>query len=314
MDVIQVLSGANIEHTTWRTIILDFRLPKSLTAILAGSALAVSGLQMQTLFRNPLADPFILGVSSGASLGVAMILLNAGAAGSFLLSGLGYFGNLGIAGAASLGAAFVLGLVLLVARRTHSTLVLLILGLMLSYITGAIVSLLFYFSIHERIQAYIAWSFGSFAGVTWSEMRIMAPSILVGLGMALMAPKPLNALLLGESYAQSMGLNIRKTRLRIIISTSLLAGVVTAFCGPISFLGLAVPHICRGLFQTSDHRILIPLSCLLGAILALFADLATQMPNTQVILPLNVITSLIGAPIVIWVLLTQYHLRAEAKV
>ena len=311
-DVISVLAGQAVENSAWTTIVLDFRLPKALTALLAGFALATSGLQMQTFFRNPLADPYILGVSSGASLGVALMLLNAGAAGSFLLSGLGMLGSLGVAFAACLGAGLVMGIMLIVSRRGRSVLLLLILGIMFSYMTGALVSLLFYFSSPERIQAYLVWSFGSFGGTTWQEIKVMAPLVALGLLVTFLLSKPLNALLLGEMYARSMGVNVERTRFSVIASTSLLAGAVTAFCGPIAFLGLAVPHLARGLFKTSDHRILVPACGLLGACLGLAADVASQLPGANVILPLNAVMSLIGAPAVIWVLLRQYRLKGDS--
>jgi iron complex transport system permease protein len=313
-DILHILIGQRAAHYPWSVIILNFRLPKALTAILAGSALAISGLQMQTLFRNPLADPFILGVSAGASLGAAIVVLAIGTTGTLLLAGLGLSGDFSLASAASFGAASVLVLVLLVSKGARSSLTLLILGLMFNYITTGIVSLLFYFSIPERLQTYLAWTFGSFGGVTWGQLVVMAPVIVLGIFIAYLLPKQLNVMMLGETYARSMGLNVRRTRLWIIISASMLAGTVTAFCGPIGFLGIAVPHLCRGFFNTSDHRLLIPASTLLGAILALLADLAAQMPGSQYVLPLNAVTSLLGAPVVIWVLLRQPNLQAGGMV
>ena len=308
-DIFLILLGGEPERGTWTNIVLKFRLPKAMTAVLAGSALAVSGLQMQTLFRNPLAGPFVLGINAGASLGVAVVVLAAGTAGATLLAGLGALGDLSVVVAASLGSATVLGLVLLVARRVQSSMTLLILGLMFGYATGALVSLLLYFSIAERIQAYINWTFGSFGNVTWSQMKILAPAVIFGLLIAHFSAKPLNALLLGETYARSMGLTVRWARFWIITSASILAGAVTAFCGPIAFLGVAVPHLCRSLFNTSDHRILIPATIMMGAILALVADLVAQLPGQQTILPLNAVTALIGAPIVTWIILRQRNLR-----
>ncbi len=213
--------------------------------------------------------------------------------------------------AASAGAALVLGLVLLISHRVEGTTTLLILGLMIGYVTSALVSLLLYFSIAERIQAYIAWTFGSFGGVTWNQMRLLAPVVIGGLGIAYVMAKPLNALLLGEGYARSMGLNIRRARRWIILSAALLAGVVTAFCGPIGFLGVAVPHLCRSLLHTADHRSLIPASAILGATLALLADLIAAMPGSQTVLPLNSVTALLGAPVVIWVILRQRRLSSS---
>jgi len=309
-DILTILVGGEPARATWTTIVFDFRLPKALTALLAGAALAVSGLQMQTLFRNPLADSYVLGVSSGASLGVALVVLSVGTTGSILMAGIGLLGDVGLAVAAFVGAALILLLVMLVAARVQSVMTLLILGLMFGYATGALVSLLLYFSITERIQAYVNWTFGSFGGVTWSQMAIFAPMILVGLGGVFFLGKPLNALLLGEAYAHSMGLNVRRARLWIILTTALLAGAVTAFCGPIAFLGIAVPHLCRGLFGTSDHRILIPGAVMLGGVVALLADLIAQVPGSQIILPLNAVTALIGAPVVIAIILRRRNLRS----
>jgi iron complex transport system permease protein len=307
-EIITVLTGGEPTRASWRSIVLNHRLPKALTASLAGAALAVAGLQMQTLFRNPLAGPFVLGINSGASLGVALVVLTVGVAqGSALslLASLGLAGNLGVVFAASMGSALVMGLVLLIARHVRGTVTLLILGMMIGYATGAIVSVLLYFSIAEFIQVYINWTFGSFSGVTWAKMEVFAPAIITGIAIAYVLAKPLNALLLGESYARSMGLHIRRTRFWIIASASVLAGAVTAFCGPIGFIGIAVPHLCRSLFNTSDHRILMPTVTLMGAVLALITDLIAQMPGSQTVLPLNAVTSLIGAPIVIWVILRQ---------
>jgi iron complex transport system permease protein len=310
-QIVTILLGGEAARATWSTIVLDFRLPKALTALLAGAALGVSGLQMQTLFRNPLADPFVLGISSGASLGVALVVLSVGTTGALLLAGLGLVGDFGLTLAAVIGAACTLLLVLLVAARVQSMMTLLIVGLMFGYATGALVSLLLYFSIAERIQTYINWTFGSFGGVTWRQIPIFMPVVLLGLAGAFALSKPLNALLLGDVYAQSMGLNVRRARLGIIVSTALLAGSVTAFCGPIGFLGIAVPHLCRGLLHTADHRLLIPATVLLGGTLALLADLIAQVPGHQIVLPLNAVTALLGAPVVIWVILRRAGVRAS---
>lgn len=311
-EVMAALGGGDVEREAWKTIIIQFRFPKAITAMLSGAALAVSGLQMQTLFRNPLADPFVLGVSSGASLGVALIVLGGGAVGmSTLLADMNLFRSLGVVGAASVGAAFVFGVIFLISRRIQSIVTLLILGLMFGYLTGAIVSILMYFSIPEQIQAYINWTYGSFGGISWQQMPIFVSVILVGLAIAQLSAKPLNALLLGENYARSMGLNVSHARYWIIGSTSLLAGTVTAFCGPIAFLGLAVPHLARNLLNTSEHRILLPAVMLLGSILALTFDLIAQLPGSTYVLPLNAVTALLGAPTVIWVLLSRQRLRVS---
>ncbi|MCX7595430.1 MAG: iron ABC transporter permease [Fischerella sp.] len=305
-QVITVLLGEQPEKSAWTTIILKFRLPKALTATLAGAALGVSGLQMQTLFRNPLAGPFVLGISSGASLGVALVLLTASATGTATyLKDLGVWGDFGLVIAASLGAASSLAIMLVVSRRLQDTMTLLILGLLFGYATTSIVSIFLQFSSKERIQSYLLWTFGSFAGVTWRQMIILAPTIVLALFAALLLSKPLNALLLGESYARSLGLTVQKARFSIISSASILAGAITAFCGPIAFLGVAIPHLCRNLFNTSDHRVLIPAVMIMGAILALIADLLAQLPGSQITLPLNAVTALIGTPVVTWVIVRR---------
>ncbi|MBO1054982.1 MAG: iron ABC transporter permease, partial [Dolichospermum sp. JUN01] len=261
--------------------------------------------QMQTLFKNPLAGPFVLGISSGASLGVALVLLTASVTVPTLLTDLGIIGDFSLVIAASFGAASVLGLMLVVSRRVQDTMTLLILGLLFGYATSAMVSILLQFSSKEQIQSYIMWTFGSFTGVTWQQLAILTPVICLGLLIALLQSKSLNVLLLGESYARSLGLIVQKTRFSVITSASILAGAITAFCGPIAFLGVAIPHLCRSLFNTSDHRILIPSVIIMGAILALFADLVSQVLISQMVLPLNAITALIGTPVVTWVILQR---------
>ena len=309
-QIVTILFGGTAERASWATIVLKFRLPKAITAALAGAALAASGLQMQTLFRNPLADPFVLGISSGASLGVALVVLVAGVAGgSSLLAGVSLVGDVSLAFASIIGSTLVLLLVMAVSRRVQSTMTLLILGLLFGYATSALVSVLLYFSIAERIQAYISWTFGSFGGVTWSQLQIFGPVVVVALILSHLLVKPLNAFLLGETYARSMGLNVGLARLGVITTSSSLAGIVTAFCGPIGFLGVAVPHLCRSLFGTSDHRVLLPAVTLMGGILALGADLLAQLPGSQLTLPLNAVTALLGAPVVAWVILRQRNLR-----
>ncbi|MDF5712052.1 MAG: iron ABC transporter permease [Nostoc sp. S4] len=304
-EVIKILLGQEPEKVTWTHIILKFRLPKALTATLAGAALGVSGLQMQTLFKNPLAGPFVLGISSGASLGVALVVLTASATTPTLLADLGIISDFGLVIAASLGAASVLGMMLVVSRRVQDTMTLLILGLLFGYAISAIVSILLQFSSKERIQSYIMWTFGSFAGVTWKQLVVLIPVILLSLLGALLQSKSLNALLLGESYARSLGLTVEKARFSIITIASILAGAITAFCGPIAFLGVAIPHLCRSLFNTSDHRMLIPSVIIMGAILALIADLFSQLAVSQMVLPLNAVTALIGTPVVTWVILRR---------
>lgn len=308
-DVVAVLRGGEASKSAWQTIILDYRLPQAMTAILAGAALAISGLLMQTLFRNPLADPFILGISSGASLGVAIVVLMVGSVTTTLLTGLTFIGDLGLAVAASIGSGIVMLIVILVARRVASGMTLLILGLLFSYLTSAVVSLLLYFSIPERIQAYINWTFGSYSSVTWDQLFIMLPTVFVGLTAAFLMCKPLNLLLLGEDYAWSMGVNTKRLRLGIVLTASILAGTVTAFCGPIGFIGIAVPHLCRSLFNTSDHRLLIPGAILTGAVVSIGASLVASLPGSNIVLPINAVTAFIGAPVVIWVILNRRNLK-----
>jgi iron complex transport system permease protein len=288
--------------------VLDFRLPEALTALLSGAALAVAGLLMQTIFRNPLADPFVLGVSSGASLGVGIVLLAVAPAGVALTENLGLSGHALVVFAATLGSATVLFFILLLARRMD-VMSLLILGLMISYAVGAFVSILMFFSMPEKLQSFLTWSFGQFGNVTWGQMPVFLPVILLGICLSLFISKPLDALLLGEEYAHSLGTNVKRMRYVSLALASILAGSVTGFCGPIGFLGIAAPHLCRFLFQTSQHRLLIPSSLMMGAILALAADLIAKAPGFDTVLPLNAITALFGAPIIIVALVKQRNLR-----
>lgn len=302
-DTIRTLVGGEIDNTSWRYILIDYRLPKMFTAILVGGGLAVSGLLMQTLFRNPLAGPFVLGISSGASLGAALLLM-----GGSLLSGLAAFkmvNDVSLAIAASLGSFLVLAIVMLVANKVKDTMALLIIGLMFGSITAAIASVLAYFSNAEQLQRFIFWSYGSVGNLSWSQLGILASIVFVGLLITVLVLKSLNAFLLGEQYAKSLGIAIRKSRVFIIIATGVLAGGITAFAGPIAFVGLAVPHLTRQLFHTMDHRILLPAVFLYGAILMLLCDTIAQLPNAASVLPINAITSIIGAPVVIWLLVRK---------
>ncbi|WP_224999608.1 iron ABC transporter permease [Cesiribacter sp. SM1] len=300
-SILEILTGTPAENKVWEQILWEFRLPKALTALAAGSALAVSGLQMQTLFRNPLAGPFVLGISSGASLGVAVLLM-AGSIGWLIVPE--WIPWL-TAGAAALGAAGVLVLIFLAALRLQDSMALLILGLMVGSLAGAVVSVLQFYSGAEKVQAYMIWTFGSLGGVTWPELQVVLPVVVVGLVLAQALAKPLNALLLGERYASSVGVSMGKVRPLILISTSLLAGSITAFCGPIAFVGLAVPHLCRLLFHISDHRLLLPVVMLGGAILLLLCDILANILAAGGALPLNAITTLFGAPVVLWLILRQ---------
>ncbi len=305
--VFDALTGNPTEKRTWEFIILEFRLPKAITAVLAGAALSVSGLLMQTLFRNPLAGPYVLGISNGASLGVALLVLTGGV----------FFGNLipegswGVVIAAVLGSAMILSLVMLVSIKVKDNVSLLIIGLMVGSATGAIVSVLQYFGDPEVIQAYLVWTFGSLAGTNWEQMEILVPIVLFGLILAFLSQKALNALLLGEEYARGLGISVKSSRAVIIISTCLLAGGITAFCGPVAFIGLAVPHIARAALNTSNHKILIPSSILIGSILLLGCDLIAQLPGNVNTLPINAITALIGAPVVIWVVIKARNIKSS---
>jgi iron complex transport system permease protein len=301
-DVVRVLTGHE-HHSVYATIVRDIRLPRSIAGVLVGASLGVAGLQMQTLFRNPLADPFVLGVSAGASLGVALVVLGASQSSATFLAGLSGVGQLGIAGAGAVGAAVVMGAVLFAARRVRSTVTILVVGLMVSYAVSSFVAVLIASADGPRIQQFLAWEAGSFRSVTWDQLHVLVPVLLVGLILAVVTIKQLNALLLGERYAATMGVDVRGTRLVIIGTAALLAGVSTAFCGPIGFLGIAIPHLARAALGTSDHRVLIPATVLLGGSIALTADIVAQLPGSDFVLPLNAVTALIGAPIVIWVVL-----------
>lgn len=300
-DIMDVLMGNAKQESAHYHIIFSYRLPKALTVVFAGAALGFSGLQMQTLFRNPLAGPFVLGISSGASLGVALLVL----------LGIGVNGALaywGMAIASIIGSSVVLLLVVLVSIRLKDSMSLLLVGLMFGAFTSAIVSIMQYFSTADDIQNFLFWTFGATGNLSWEELRIFIPVIIVGIILGYWQAKPLNALLMGENYAQSMGLRIQFVRLFLVISTSIMAGIVTAFCGPIAFLGLAVPHISRILFKTSNHFILIPTTLLLGACLLLICDIIAQVPNYDLILPINAVTSLFGAPVVIWLILRRRNI------
>lgn len=303
-SVLGALSGQLAQGHPDYDIILAIRLPRALTACLAGAALSLAGLQMQTLLRNPLADPFVLGITSGASLGVALVVLASGSAiGAFLSSGVGWAGGFVLVGAATLGGLLVLIPTLAVASRLKNAATVLIFGLMIGYAISAFVTVLVAGASPNQLERWTAWGFGSFSAVTWTQLQILAPVVASGLLIAALSIKQLNALLLGENYARSMGLDTRATRILTMAAASLLAGAVTAFCGPIGFLGVAVPHIARAVLRTADHRLLVPATILLGATMALVAQLVALLPGQLGVLPLNAITALIGAPVVVYVIL-----------
>ncbi len=297
------LLGNPMDVASWQYIIWEYRIPKAFTAILVGGGLSLSGLLMQTLFRNPLAGPFVLGISSGASLGAALLLM-----GASLLTGLGsiaFLSDISLAIAASVGSFLVLLVVMLVAQRIKDTMALLIIGLMFGSITSALVSVLAYFSSAESLQRFIFWSFGSVGDLSSEQVLLLGGIVALGTLLCILSIKALNAFLLGENYAMSLGVSLKRSRLLIIVATGLLAGGVTAFAGPIAFVGLAVPHLTRQIFDTMEHRILIPSVFLYGAILMLLCDTLAQLPNTANVLPINAITSLVGAPVVIWLLVRK---------
>ena len=294
-DILGAIVGVDVDPAT-RLIVLDIRLIKAVVAILTGMALSVSGLQMQTLFRNPLAGPYVLGINSGASLGVALFILGMPLLGIATNSTMS---SIGTAGAAWLGSALILAFVASVSTRIKDIMVILILGMMISSGVSAVVQILQYLSNEEALKSFVIWTMGSLGDVTTSQLHLMLPAVLLGLVVSVAVIKPLNLLLLGEQYARTMGLNVRRSRYLIFLSTTLLAGTVTAFCGPIGFVGLAIPHIARMLFSNADHRILLPASALCGAVVLLTCDIISKWLT----LPINTITALLGIPIVIWVVI-----------
>jgi iron complex transport system permease protein len=310
-QVLLILSGGEAERASWDTIVWLFRLPKAITAILAGAGLALSGLLIQNLFRNPLAGPSVLGISAGASLGVALVVLwgAGGGVGMRFVEGLGVSGKALMVASAVMGSGLVLAIILTMARWVNDVMTLLIIGILCGFAVNAAVSVLIHFSIAERIQAYMTWTFGSFAAVTWDDLILFAPVVTAGLLGCLVIRKPLNGLLLGENYARSMGLQVRPFRLIIICLAALLAGTVTAFCGPVAFIGVAVPHLGRMILDSADHRWLLPVTALTGALTALGADILAQFPGSQTVLPLNAVTALLGAPVIVWLIISRKNIK-----
>ncbi len=302
-EVFDSLIGGNTTKETWDYIIINYRLPKAITAILVGMGLSVCGLLMQTLFRNPLAGPYVLGLSSGASLGVAMVVLGGSILPPYLAAIL--LSPYGIILASSLGSFLVLLAVLAVSKKLRDTMAILIVGLMFGSLTSAIVGILTYFSTAEQLQKFTFWSLGNLGNLSWFSILILSICVTIGLFLSLLCIKSLNALLLGENYAKSLGLNYEKTRLILLLATSILAGSITAFAGPIAFIGLAVPHIAKLVFQTSNHTVLFWSTLLIGAIIMLVCDSISQLPGSDITLPINAVTSVFGAPIVIWLLIRE---------
>ncbi|EAR01606.1 permease protein of iron(III) ABC transporter [Maribacter sp. HTCC2170] len=302
-ETVKAILGSELNNGSWSYIVWNYRVPKALTAILVGGGLALSGLLMQTLFRNPLAGPFVLGISSGASLGAALLIMGASLFSGFYA--IGMIGDISLAIASSIGSFLVLLVVVIVAYRIKDTMALLIIGLMFGSITAAVVSVLSYFTDAEKLQQYIYWSFGSVGNLTWQQLVILLAIVFIGVILSVLSIKALNSLLLGETYARSLGVDLKKSRYLIIAATGLLAGGITAFAGPIAFIGLAVPHLTRQIFNTTDHRILVPAVLIYGAILMLICDTVAQLPNSANVLPINAITSIVGAPVVIWLLVRK---------
>lgn len=302
-DIVKSLIGRNASKETWEYIIINYRLPKAITAILVGIGLSISGLLMQTLFRNPLAGPYVLGLSSGSSLGVALVILGANMLPDFLSSIL--LSSYGTILASCLGSFLVLLMVLLVSKKLRDTNSILIVGLMFGSFASAIVGVLTYFSSAEQLQKYTFWSMGNIGNLSWNSITILTISVLIGLILSVFSIKSLNAMLLGENYAKSLGINFKKSRLIIIFATSILTGSITAFAGPIAFIGLAVPHVAKIVFQTSNHFVLFWSTILFGAITMLVCDIFSHISGTEITLPINAITSILGAPIVIYLLLNK---------
>lgn len=302
-DTISAIFGGKLEQASSEYIVWNYRIPKACAAVLIGGGLALSGLLMQTLFRNPLAGPFVLGISSGASLGAALLIMGASLFSGYMIYNIA--SDVALAIASSLGSFLVLLIVLVVAVRIKDTMALLIIGLMFGSITAAIVSVLSYFSNAEKLQQFIYWSFGSVGNLSWSQLTLLLGFVSLGVLLSIGSIKSLNGYLLGENYAQSLGINLKKSRYIIIMATGILAGSITAFAGPIAFIGLAVPHLTRQIFDTTDHKILVPAVLIYGGIILLLCDIVAQLPGSVNVLPINAITSIIGAPVVIWLLLRK---------
>ena len=300
-----ILWGTGNESVIWQNIIWKSRVPQALTALVAGAGLSVSGLQMQTVFRNPLAGPSVLGISSGASMGVAFVVLLSGSLGGVALSKLGFMGEIALTIAAIAGSLSIMALIVFVSQKVRGNVTLLIIGVMIGYIANAMIGVLKFFSVEEDIRAYVIWGLGSFARVSGDQMTLFICIMVVLLPLSFLLVKTLNLLLLGDAYARNLGLNIKRARLLVITCSGVLVAIVTAYCGPIIFLGLAVPHLCRGMFRTSDHRILMPASLLAGASLALVCNLIARMPGFEGALPVNSVTALVGAPVVMSVLFNR---------
>ena len=301
-SVCAILLGSGEENEIWTNIVLSSRVPQALTAMVAGAGLAVSGLQMQTVFHNPLAGPSVLGISNGASLGVAFVVLLSGSLGGVALSRLGYLGDVAMSIAAIVGALAILGLIAYVSQKVKGNVTLLIIGVMIGYLANAIIGVLKFFSAEEDVKAFVVWGLGSFARVSGDQMLLFVTLMAILLPLSMLLVKTMNLLLLGDAYARNLGLNIQRSRLLVIVCSGVLVAIVTAYCGPIMFIGLAVPHLARALYRTSDHRILMPGTMLAGGGLALVCNLLARLPGFEGALPVNSVTALVGAPVIAMVL------------
>ncbi len=299
----QILTGGEVERASWVYIVLQSRLPQALTALFCGSSLAVSGLMLQTAFSNPLAGPSILGISSGANLGVAIVMLATG--GAFVAGGVNFTGFMSVLIGAFVGSMLIMAVILFLSTFIRSNLMLLITGIMIGYITSSAISLLNFFATEEGVHSFVIWGMGNFGGVSMGQMPMFACCCMIGLGMSVMLIKPLNALLMGNQYAENLGINIRRTRNLLLVATGLLTAVTTAFCGPIAFFGLAVPHVARMLLRSENHNTLLPLTILCGGVAALLCNLICILPGDAGIIPLNAVTPMLGAPVIIYVIMKQ---------
>ena len=301
-EVCSILMGAGSESEIWTNIVISSRLPQVLTAIVAGAGLAVSGLQMQTVFRNPLAGPSVLGISNGSALGVAFVVLLSGKIGGVALSRLGYLGDAAMSVAAIVGALAVMLLIVWISQKVRGNVTLLIIGVMIGYLANAIIGVLKFLSPEEDVKSFVVWGLGSFSRVSGDEMVLFVVLMCILLPISFLLVKPMNMLLLGERYAANLGLDVQRSRMLIIVCSGVLVAIVTAYCGPIMFIGLAVPHLARALFRTSDHRVLLPATALYGAALALVCNFIARMPGFEGALPVNSVTALVGAPVIASVL------------
>lgn len=307
-DLFNIVFG-EAPKKSWEYIFFNFRLPKAVTAILTGAGISIAGLQMQTLFKNPLAGPSVLGISHGASLGVAVFVLSSTAIFGISTNFQETLGSWGLVLFAIGGSFFVLFSVLFASARLSDNVTVLIVGMMFGFITGAVVNILQYFSDPELIQNFLVWTFGSLSGVTWSQLYMMGPIIVLMLLLSLIYSKQMNALLLGENYATGVGVNVSRTRVKLILITSVMAGTITAFTGPIAFIGVAVPHLARLLFRTSNHKVLIPATMMCGTMIMLICDIVSQLPGLQTTLPLNSITALFGAPVILAIIIKNKKMK-----